>query len=219
MTSASTHNPGSPNTAIRSVAFDLGGVVVDVEKGHLPALLGSGLRAACSSDAEVDAALAAGLFGDRHDRLSMGQLSGEDYVAEAAAALSTTQARVREAWRRVVRWAPGGVELLAAVAGVVPVRIWSNTDPLHWEVLGHDVDDLAARFSVDVAVSFKVGFMKPDPRYFTRALGGTDPATVLYVDDVPDNVAAAAACGIDAVVVRGVADARRVFVERGLLLV
>jgi HAD superfamily hydrolase (TIGR01509 family) len=61
--------------------------------------------------------------------------------------------------------------------------------------------------------------MKPRADYFVRALARLDtaPHEVLFLDDRADNVAAARALGIDAVVVGGVAAARAILVGRGVL--
>ncbi len=204
----------SRRVGILSVAFDLGGVVVDVDKSHLAALVPPGL--------DIDDTLARAWFGERHDRLSVGQLSGDDYLDGAAAILGITTAAARAAWQRVVRWSPGGLALFTEVTSLVPTRVWSNTDPVHWQVLGPAIEAAieAARpgHTVDVAASFVVGAMKPEARYFARALDGADPATVLFIDDLEANVGAARAAGVDAVLVRGVDDARRVLRARGVPL-
>ncbi len=48
--------------------------------------------------------------------------------------------------------------------------------------------------------SFELGVAKPDAGYFTRILDdlGEQPSSVLFVDDLPSNVRAARALGIDA---------------------
>lgn len=176
----------------RLVAFDLGGVVVDVDKDHLAAF------------GAADA-VAAAFFGDRHDALSVGALSGDAYCAAVAADLGASVDAVRDAWARVVRWRPGGRELIAEVAAQASTAIWSNTDPIHWQALG--LDD-------DRHTSFRLQVMKPDPRFFAAALGGRAGADVVYVDDRADNVAAAVEFGVDAVVVTSVDDARAAIFAR-----
>jgi FMN phosphatase YigB (HAD superfamily) len=177
------------------VAFDLGGVVVDVD---LAVLLELGPRE------RVDAAF----FGhDRHERLSVGTLSAGAFCADVAADLDVSADDVATCWRRVVGFSAGGLELVESTARRHPVLIWSNTDPLHWSVLGPALTSLATT----VSPSFRVGHMKPEAAYFARALdaAGADTANrVVFVDDRADNVAAATGLGINAVVVRGVAAAR-----------
>lgn len=187
----------------RVIAFDLGGVVVDVDHGVLATL---GPRD------HVERAL----FADgRHDELTTGDLDGDAFVAAAAAALGQDVDVVARHWRDVVRFSDGGLALVEAVARVRRVAVWSNTDPLHWSALGPALEAVA----VDVAPSFRLGTMKPRAEYFVRALARLDVAhhEVLFLDDRAENVAAARALGIDAVVVRGVAAARAVLVMRGVL--
>ncbi len=179
------------------VAFDLGGVVVDVD---LSVLLELGPRE------RVDAAF----FGhDRHERLSVGTMNADAFCTEVAADLDVSADDVATCWRRVVRFSAGGLELIESTARRHPVLIWSNTDSLHWSVLGTALTSLATT----VSPSFLVGHMKPEAAYFARALdaagASADTAnSVVFVDDRADNVAAATGLGINAVVVRGVAAAR-----------
>jgi FMN phosphatase YigB (HAD superfamily) len=186
---------------MRVVAFDLGGVVVDVDFESLTAL---GPR---------DVVERAFFVGDRHDRLTVGTLSGDAYVADVAADLGLDVDVVRAAWASVVRFSPGGLELIAEVAAVVPVAIWSNTDPIHWSVLSTSL-----QLALDHAPSFVVGAMKPQPAYFARAVSRLPAdAEVFFVDDRADNVAAAVQAGVQAQVVRGVEQTRaacRAFLAR-----
>lgn len=187
----------------RVVAFDLGGVVVDVDFQSLTAL---GPR---------DVVERAFFVGDRHDRLTVGTLSGDAYVAEVAADLGLDVRIdvdvVRAAWASVVRFSPGGLALIAEVAARAPVAIWSNTDPIHWSVLSPSLSSLLSLLSssFDLAPSFLLGAMKPEPAYFARALSRLPAdAEVFFVDDRADNVEAAIAAGVSAQVVRGVQQAR-----------
>ncbi len=179
------------------VAFDLGGVVVDVDTSVI-ARFGDGAQAA--------------FFGDgRHDAVTVGALDGDaDLDAVGAALGGARRDDVEAAWRDVVRFSAGGLELVADVARradvAVDVAIWSNTDPIHWRVLGGPLEALAA----SVAPSFQLGQHKPDAGYFEAALAraGVNASDVIFVDDRADNVAAARAAGIEAYAVEGVAAAR-----------
>jgi putative hydrolase of the HAD superfamily len=181
------------------VAFDLGGVLVDVQKGHLAAL----------GDAPtIDDAF----HGDAHDALSTGQLSGTAFAARAAGVLAVELEVARAAWARVVSWLPGGRALLSSCAARITTHVWSNTDPLHWSVLGPAIDGVVAR----VATSFALGVAKPDRRFFARALAGAAPERVLFVDDRLDNVEAARELGIRAVRCDGVDEARAILRAHGV---
>lgn len=176
----------------RVVAFDLGGVLVDVVKAHL--------------DVFGDAC-----FGDRHDAFAIGRIAADDWVAAVAGDVDEGRDVVRAAWERVVRWSPGGLALLRATASLGPVRVWSNIDPIHWRVLQ---ESLGTSFDDVATLSFRCGFLKPDPRFYAAALGDDDSRDVLFLDDRSENVAAACAVGIDAVVVGGVNEAAAAIAAR-----
>ncbi len=186
----------------RVVAFDLGGVVVDVDRGVLAELGPADL---------VDHAF----FGEaRHDALTIGDLDEVAFIAAAAHVLGVDPGSVADRWRRVVRFSDGGLALVHAAARLVPVAVWSNTDVLHWQVLGPALESVAS----SVATSFRLRCQKPDPIFFLRALQGLHvaPHEVLFLDDRVDNVESARDLGIDAVVCRGVEAARSILRERGL---
>lgn len=191
---------------MRVVAFDLGGVVVDVDKQALAAL------------GPVDV-VARALFHDgAHDRLTVGALSGDAFIAEAADRLGAARDLLRRTWASMVRFSDGGLDLVADCAHRGPVAIWSNTDPIHWSVLG----DALLPLAVDVAPSFAIGAMKPQQAYFDAVVARLSPhgmgaADIVFVDDRLENVLAARACGIEAVVVDGVAGTRAALVSLGIL--
>jgi len=191
---------------MRLVAFDLGGVVVDVDKQVLAAL------------GPVDVVARALFHDDAHDRMTVGALDGDGFVGAAAAALGVDIDLVRRTWASMVRFSDGGLELVADCARRGPVAIWSNTDPIHWSVLGGALVPLA----VDVAPSFAIGAMKPQRAYFDAVVArlaphGIGAGDIVFVDDRAENVVAARAAGIEAVVVEGVASARAALGGLGIL--
>lgn len=100
---------------------------------------------------------------------------------------------------------PGAEQLLENLSGRFQLGIISNTNALHW-------DRLSARPSFrrhfePVFVSHELGMAKPDPRLFEHVLHRLqcDPADILFLDDTPANVRAAAALGLTAHTVSGLA--------------
>ncbi|HXQ13165.1 MAG TPA: HAD family phosphatase [Caulobacteraceae bacterium] len=71
----------------------------------------------------------------------------------------------------------------------------------------------------DVVVSGAVGLMKPDPRIFLLAAerAGLPPADLLFVDDSPSNIDAAAALGFDVHLFADPAALQPALAARGLL--
>ncbi len=192
--------------AAKLVAFDLGGVVVDVDKNVLAAL------------GPVELVARAFFAANIHDDLTTGAVDGDGFIAGAADILGADVEVVRHTWASMVRFSDGGLSLIADCAARGPVAIWSNTDPIHWAVLAPSFSPLA----LDLAPSFLLGAMKPERAYFAAAVArlaghGYVTADIVFVDDRADNVAAAIACGIDAVIVDGVAGARAALVARAII--
>ena len=188
----------------RVVAFDLGRVLVDVERTRVAEAL------------ELPwPAVEAALFRDgRHDRLACGALSARDYISDAALELGVPHKKLERAWASVVRVSEGARALVEDVR--VDVVAWSNTDDVHYEALrAHLPERLWSR----AALSQVLGAAKPEPTFYRRALErlGQPAEHVVFLDDVGENVAAARTLGIDAEQVVGVASARRALEKRGLL--
>jgi FMN phosphatase YigB (HAD superfamily) len=189
------HCPSSQHTMLkRVVAFDLGGVVVDVDKSVLRGL----------DDAFFT--------GSDHDQMSVGTIDGATFIERVARRADISSVDVEAMWRQVVHFSAGGAELIASTSKRCAVAVWSNTDPIHWSALHTQSSVLSG---CTLSPSFAVGAMKPSPAFFQRARATLGDAHVLFLDDRSDNVAAARALGIDAHVVVGV-DAAAAAINRFL---
>lgn len=120
-----------------------------------------------------------------------------------------------------------GASLVGEVAGTV--RILSDLHAAHVPLLAltnwsHDLFPLAlARFDFlglfdDIVVSGTEGAAKPDPAIFARLRerAGRPLDSWVFVDDKPDNVEAARACGLDGIVFHGPELLREELRSRGL---
>jgi 2-haloacid dehalogenase len=113
---------------------------------------------------------------------------------------------------------PGSVELFAELKATgVPCYALSNMERENWE-RRLEIYDFLGWFD-GYFISGLEGVIKPDPEYFRRALErlGLRPDEVVFIDDRPDNTAAAVAVGIPAVVFTSPAALRAELVARGLL--
>lgn len=118
-------------------------------------------------------------------------------------------ARMRREFEAGYRFVPGMEELLERVAPVMPVHLLSNYPCWYMDVCRLF---RLERFVRGHHPSYEVGARKPAPEYFERVLAraGLRPSELLFVDDRPENVAAARALGIPALVFTTAADLSRV---------
>ena len=72
----------------------------------------------------------------------------------------------------------------------------SNTDPLRFGFVRERFPDIL--FFDDYVLSYEVGALKPDPKIFQEALrrAGAPPDSCVLIDDIEENVRAAAALGV-----------------------
>lgn len=108
------------------------------------------------------------------------------------------------------------VESLARTG--IPMGILSNTCDAHWR----QVNAVTAPWLRDVfsvfMLSFELGSAKPDAAIYGHAIAAAAvaPDTVFFVDDRPENVAAAAEAGIAARLFTGVSALRQDLQELGI---
>ncbi|WP_345945175.1 HAD-IA family hydrolase [Streptomyces albus subsp. chlorinus] len=172
-----------------ALLMDLGGVVV---ADKLPAAAAKWAARLGITERDVVTAVYAG----NDTEVLIGRMSGpqwwsvvrerlgldEDAVAELRADLAA-----RPVWDQALLDAVAALRGRAATAFVS--NAWPDARPQLSEVLP----------AADEAVlSCEVGFAKPDPRIYTYTLEllGAAPGDALFVDDVPENVAAARALGM-----------------------
>src|SRR5262245_4110893 len=97
--------------------------------------------------------------------------------------------------------------------------VCSNTTRSHWIYCTGRFRALTKAFSV-YALSFELRAMKPDPKFYVAAtkLTGVGPEGVFFIDDRPDNVAAAVAAGWDAVQYESVSQLNDALRSRGVVI-
>jgi FMN phosphatase YigB (HAD superfamily) len=104
-------------------------------------------------------------------------------------------------------------------AAGLPLGLFSNTSPWHWQYCLERFGTLRTMFGVH-ALSFDLGAMKPEPAAFERAarLAQVPPEAIFFTDDRPDNVAAARQAGWDAVLFQSPTALHEALRQRGILL-
>jgi len=193
--------------------FDLGGVFVEFSGVRdLAALLRGRLSeteilerwSRCPHTEQFSLGkLSRGDFGERFVKDWNLELPPEDFLREF------------QSWSRCLF--PGAVELLTSLRPKFRLAALSNSNELHWE---RNTNDLGVMGLFEVAISsHQIGMCKPDPKMYLAALDrlGAPPDAVMFFDDVPANVEAASALGIQAFQVEGVEGVRSRLIREQLL--
>jgi glucose-1-phosphatase len=200
-------------SVIDVLLFDLGGVLVEFSGVRDLAVLLQGRLSESEIIEQMSRYLPSEQFG-------LGKLSPEDFgnrfVKDWHLELPAEDfLREYQSWSK--RLFPGAVELLTLLRPRFRLAALSNSNELHWE---RNTTDLGVTGLFEVAISsHQIGLYKPDPQMYLTALDrlGASPDSVMFFEDVPANVTAAAALGIRAFQVEGVEGVRSRLIQEHLL--
>ncbi len=139
-----------------------------------------------------------------YDRVEKGLLSEPDYVAylNEAKGLNWEVRHLAETWQQIFTLNTTGRGLLEqAIESDAQVYTLSNIARYHVEALEANWSGFFEGFT-GLFMSYEMGVRKPDPRIYEMVLEtlGVDGADCFFIDDLPQNVAAAQAAGIAAYV-------------------
>jgi putative hydrolase of the HAD superfamily len=91
------------------------------------------------------------------------------------------------------------IDFYKRLKGRYKLILLSNTDPLRYGFVRERYADIL--FFDDYVLSYEVRALKPDPKIYQEALkkASAPPASCVFIDDMEENVRAAAALGLKAV--------------------
>lgn len=192
---------------IRAIAFDIGGVLVRYD--HAP-VWREFARLTRLQDEEVRDLMFQSPLAVAYET---GRVDSETFIRRITDALNLRidPDAFRALWSDIFAPMPGMEELVSPLADRYRLLLASNTNTMHFAWL-------QARFPVITipthpVLSFEVGAMKPDRRFYEALLRHADapPAACLYIDDVPAYVEAGRDAGLQAVRFEGVDSLRETF--------
>jgi len=200
---------------VRALLFDLGGVVVDID---FDLAFRQWQSLTQLSFGEIKKTFA---FDDPYARHERGEIAAAEYFAHLRSVLKLqgSDARIAEGWNAIfIREIPATLELIQSVRAAVPCYAFTNTNPTHqgaWTAVAprvlHSFDRIFA--------SHEIGLRKPEKRAFEHiaAAIGVPLESILFFDDLDENVEGARAAGLQAVLVRGPADVRDALRREGMI--
>jgi len=187
---------------IRNVVFDIGGVLVRLRYQPFIEYLASAGIDMTDLPAWLERVdLAA------HER---GEITGDELLGRVAAmaARPLDPGELRGRWLDMFDRAQEMFDLASGLMGEYRVFLLSNIGDMHWRHL--DALYGLEALTHGVVASFRVGAVKPSAAIYREAERRfeLEPAATVFVDDLPPNVAGAAACGWRAIHHRSPAETR-----------
>jgi glucose-1-phosphatase len=185
-------------TGITTVLFDLGRVLVNIDFNAFPRVLGIERNHTNHVDEKAIEQLAiqyeTGRIGTEQFFGSMDEVFKGKYTRE----------QLVNAWNAIIQEENSAiVPIVDAIQARYQTAILSNTSPTHFQK-SRDSAAIVKRFS-KFYLSFQIGASKPNLavyQYVIRDLS-VEPSSLLFIDDIPENVAAAQKCGMEGIVFQG----------------
>lgn len=205
-----------PSPQPQALLFDLGGVLVDID-------FGLAIRAwAPYSSQCVDVLRDEFKFDLAYQRHERGEISADEYFDHLAATLglSASRSEIAKGWNSIF------VGEFAETRGLVerarerlPCYAFTNTNASHmatWSVL---FPELVQSFD-RIFASHEMGLRKPELAAFEHIskVTGIAASSIVFYDDLIENVEAARLAGLQAVHVRSAADVRESLTSLGYAL-
>jgi glucose-1-phosphatase len=194
--------------AVDALLFDLGRVVIalDTERVHARWAELAGVPTE-SIHQRVAARVAGSEAFHRHER---GEITDAAFFAHLRQELEIdlTDEQFVDGWNAIFDGEmPGIRRTLSRIHGRLPLYAFSNTNAAHQAYWSVHFAEVLAPFR-KVYTSNEIGARKPEAAAFRAVVAdmGVALERVLFFDDMADNVAAARACGIQAVHVQAAGD-------------
>ncbi len=187
-------------TNIKHIIFDLGEVIINVN----PAAVKE--RMIHKGAGNVDELHLKLLDGDIYHQLETGKIKPEDFrtAIKDIIDIPVTDDDIDEAWNAMLLDIPKErIKCMTRLKSKYKLYLLSNTNHIHWlsyDQYFQDTFDYPSinTFFTNTWYSYLMGVRKPDPEIFRKVLeeGQFDPSEVAFIDDLKENVDAAATLGI-----------------------
>jgi len=188
------------NKKIRTVIFDLGGVIIDLD-------LDSTIKAFTSlldgRPTELDNLHFGNTFFQQHER---GQIDNEDFRNQIRLLSKSplSDESIDKAWNTMLLRIPKNrIDLVLALKKTHRVMILSNTNQIHIERLNRMLEESTGHKSLDIVFdqvyySYRLKMRKPEPGIYELVLNENrlKPEETLFLDDNMENLEAAGKLGI-----------------------
>ncbi len=185
---------GEPREMIRTIVSDLGNVLLHFD--HMRSCRRLSQRCGRSAKEIYDSMFGSSLV----EAYDLGRISSEEFARSSMERLDIhlEVSEVRRIWSDIFDPVEGMEELIRSLRERYTLVLLSNTNAWHFEYCFEHYP--VTRLFQHYALSYRLGFRKPDPRIYRAALAmaGSPPEEALFFDDIPEYVQAAAGLGMRA---------------------
>lgn len=198
---------------IRLLLFDVGGVVIDFDFMRAFSAWEPISRLSCD---EILRTFSQDPAYEQHER---GDISSAEYFTHLRNVLQLQDdpARIEAGWNGIfLGEISDTVAMIRAAREQFPCYALTNTNPAHHDTWSVRFPGVVSLFR-EVFTSHQCGFRKPEPGVFDfvcRSLH-VPPQSIMFFDDMIENVEAAERSGLPAVLVRSSADVRHALLSIG----
>ena len=186
-------------SSISTVIFDMGRVLVNIDFDAFPRLLGLERNRPNRVDEQAIRQMArdyeTGRIGTEQFFGKLDEIFRRKYTRE----------QLLNAWNAIIQDENSAiVPIVDAVRAKYQTAILSNTSPVHFEK-SFNTTAILKKFSRSY-LSFQIGAAKPDPAVYLYVIRdiAAEPSSILFIDDVSENVAAAVKSGMEGIVFKDV---------------
>ena len=202
-----------PLRAPEALLFDLGRVLIDIDFNR--AIAAWAPYSALPPDV-LHACFKQDLQYDRHER---GEISAQQYFDHLATTLQldATTEQIEAGWNAIfVGEITPTRQWVESLKGVLPCHAFTNTNASHMACWSQAFPRVVSALD-RIFASHQLGLRKPERAAFDRvcSLIGKDAGSILFFDDLIDNVQAAQDAGLQAVWVRSPDDVAAAFQALG----
>jgi len=185
--------------SISTVIFDIGGVLINIDPGAFPRLLGFDRNPLNHLDEKAIARTAkeyeTGRIGTEVFFGKLDKIFNEKYTREQLA----------NAWNAIVQEENSAIiPIVETLQSKYQTAILSNTNLLHYQK-SIDTAAIVKKFPKSY-LSYQIGASKPDPAIYRFVItdSAVHPSSILLIDDIGENIAAALNCGMAGIVFKDV---------------
>ncbi len=185
---------------IRNLIFDLGAVILNIDPGAVKEKM---IENGVSNVDELHEKL---LEGNIYHDLETGKISPDDFrsAIKEIVNVPVSDEDIDEAWNAMLLDIPRErIKFMTQLKSKYNLYLLSNTNSIHWESYDRYFQDTfdypgINTFFTHCWYSYLMGIRKPDPEIFRMVLeeGQFDPQETAFIDDLQENVDAAATLGI-----------------------